>query len=94
MIQLRNARKQRSLSPSTAVARNAKSAKILIAAMEASVPDPTLCGAHVSLDSLELSVTKVNVRKSRAKMAEHVLVKTSANVHLHILVFSVQEVQK
>ena len=39
---------------------NCQSAKIFTAATEASAPGPTLYGAHVSQDSLELSVTKVS----------------------------------
>ena len=121
---------------------NFQSAKIFIAATEASAPGPTLYGAHVSQDLLEHSVTKVsntskwfdvifwirfyknywpigeretwgatkinlrmstmiittygfrlqvNVPKTRVKMAVHVVVKTSVNVHLFILVLSAQE---
>lgn len=39
---------------------NFQPAKIFTAATEASAPGPTLYGAHVSQDLLELSVTKVS----------------------------------
>jgi len=89
--QLRNAKKQRFLSSSTAVARNAKSVKIFTVAVEVSVQDPTLLGAHVRQVTRELSVIKVDVQESHVKTEARASVKTSVNVHLLILVLSVQE---
>ena len=43
------------------------------------------------LSDIFLLSLKVNARKTRVKMAVHVLAKTSVNVHLYIPVLSVQE---